>query len=162
MNAKFSPRRTTSQAARTQPASGDRQQYEQAYELRVALREFLASSDRITRKHKLTPERYQLLLFIKTSTQRGTNPTVSDLAAALKLAPSSATQLVRRAENLRLIRRELADHDARIRYLRLTDEGQRRLGKAIAELGEERSRLIALITDSPACSEPDGRPKDTA
>ena len=160
MNAKSSPSRTKSETERTQPASGDRRHYEKAYELRLALREFLASSDRITRKHKLTSERYQLLLFIKTSAQRGTNPTVSDLAAALKLAPSSATQLVRRAENLRLIRRELADHDARIRYLRLTDEGQRRLGKAVAELGEERSRLVALITDPPGTRQTDGEPEN--
>ena len=159
MKAKPSPPPTKRETARVPHATEDRQQYEQAYELRVALREFLASSDRITRKHKLTSERYQLLLFIKTSTQRGSNPTVSDLAVAYKLAPSSATQLVRRAENLRLIRRELADHDARIRYLRLTDEGQRRLANAAAELGEERARLIALITDSPACSEPAVGPK---
>ena len=124
-------------------------QYEQAYELRLALREFLADSDRITRKHGLTSERYQLLLFIKASTQRGANPTVNELAVAYKLAPSSATQLVRRAENLRLIRRELADHDARIRYLHLTDEGQRRLANAAAELHEERAKLIALLTDPP-------------
>ncbi len=124
-------------------------QYEQAYELRLALREFLAGSDRITRKHGLTSERYQLLLFIKASTLRGTNPTVNDLAVAYKLAPSSATQLVRRAENLRLIRRELADHDARIRYLRLTEEGQRRLTNAAAELHEERAKLINLLTDPP-------------
>ena len=39
-----------------------------------------------------------------------------------------------------------ADHDARIHYLRLTDEGQRRLANAAAELGEERARLVALTT----------------
>ena len=162
MKAKASPSPTKSETTRVARANEDRQQYEQAYELRLALREFLAATERVTRKHGLTSERYQLLLFIKAATQRGANPTVSDLAVAYKLAPSSATQLVRRAENLRLIRRELADHDARIRYLRLTDEGQRRLAKAIAELGEERSKLIALLTDPPGSRRTDGRPKDTA
>jgi DNA-binding MarR family transcriptional regulator len=137
---------TKSETARAPRANEDRQQYEQAYELRLALREFLAATEQVTRKHGLTSERYQLLLFIEAATQRGADPTVSDLAAAYKLAPSSATQLVRRAENLRLIRRELADNDARIRYLRLTDEGRRRLANAVAELGEERARLVALIS----------------
>lgn len=141
------PARSSPRAPIAKPvprATEDQRQYEKAYELRLALREFLASTDRITRKHGLTSERYQLLLYIKASIQRGTNPTVGDLAVAFQLAPSSATQLVRRAENLRLIRRELADHDARIRYLRLTDKGQRRLANAVAELGEERTKLVAL------------------
>ena len=147
VKAKPSPRPPKNETARVpRGENDDREQYEQAYELRLALRDFLAATERVTRKHGLTSERYQLLLFIEASTQRGANPTVSDLAVAYKLAPSSATQLVRRAENLRLIRRELADHDARIRYLRLTDEGQRRLANAAAELGEERARLVALIT----------------
>ena len=120
--------------------------YEQAYELRAALREFQATSERATRKHGLTAERYQLLLFVHVATEQGKQPTVNDAAAALKLAPSSAAQLVRRVENLRLVRRELADHDARIRYLRLTTEGRRRLAKAFAELGEERAKLISLIS----------------
>ena len=144
-------------AKRVSRARENRRQYEQAYELRLALREFLADSDRITRKHGLTSERYQLLLFIKASTQRGANPTVNELAVAYKLAPSSASQLVRRAENLRLIRRELADHDARIRYLHLTDEGQRRLANAAAELQEERAKLIAILTDPPR-TEPTDNP----
>ena len=148
MKPKTSPRRTNGHTARVpRGENDDRQAYKNAHELRLALREFVASTNRITRKHGLTSERYELLLFIKASTQQGTDPTVNQLAAALKLAPSSATQLVRRAENLRLIRREIADHDARIRYLRLTNEGQRRLAKTVAELGEERAKLVALITD---------------
>ena len=148
-------------AKRVPRARENRRQYEQAYELRLALREFLADSDRITRKHGLTSERYQLLLFIKASTQRGANPTVNELAVAYKLAPSSASQLVRRAENLRLIRRELADHDARIRYLHLTDEGQRRLANAAAELQEERAKLIAILTDPPRTEPTDNSNTDS-
>jgi DNA-binding MarR family transcriptional regulator len=120
--------------------------YERAYELRRALREFQAASERITHRHGLTPERYQLLLFVHVAGERGARATVNELATAFRLAPSSATQLVRRAENLRLVRRELSDRDARIRYLRLTDEGRRRLAGAVAELGEERARLHSLIS----------------
>ena len=78
MKAKPSPPPTKSETARVPRANEDRQQYEQAYELRLALREFLAATERVTRKHGLTSERYQLLLFIKAATQRGANPTVSE------------------------------------------------------------------------------------
>lgn len=40
---------------------------------------------------------------------------------------------------------ELSGSDARIRYLRLSEEGERRLTGAVAELGEERLRLISLL-----------------
>ncbi|HWB22096.1 MAG TPA: MarR family transcriptional regulator [Gaiellaceae bacterium] len=119
--------------------------YERAASLRLALQEFLRSSERITRAHGLTAERYQLLLSIKVASLRGDEVTVSDLASSLDLAKSTVTQLVRRAEDLGLIRRELSGSDARIRFLRLSEEGERRLTGAVTELGEERLRLISLL-----------------
>jgi DNA-binding MarR family transcriptional regulator len=122
-------------------------EYRQAAELRHALNEFLRGSERITRRHGLTSERYQLLLFIKAADDGGGDgPTVTDLASSLELAKSTVTQLVRRAEDLRLVRRELSDRDARVRYLRLTPEGERRLRGAVADLHDERGRLIKLVT----------------
>lgn len=120
-------------------------EYEKAGELRRAVQEFVRQTERVARKHGLTTERYQLLLFIKLAARDGAGATVGDLATALHLANSTVTQLVRRAENLRLIRRELSDRDARIRYLRLTEEGERRLAAAVSELGEERARLTELL-----------------
>lgn len=122
--------------------------FEQAANLRAALRAFLRGSERVTRKHGLTNERYELLLLIKRAEELGEKTTVSDLALALDLAKSSITQLVRRAEDLRLVRRELSDHDARIRYLRVTPEGERRLGAAVAELDQDRGRLLELLSKS--------------
>jgi len=103
------------------------------------------SSEHVTRSHGLTTERYQMLLLIKVAEQRSEKITVSDLANALNVVNSSATQLVRRAENLRLLKREVSERDARIRYLRLTDEGERRLRAAVAELSENRSRLLNFL-----------------
>ena len=120
-------------------------EYEQAGELRRALQEFVRQTERVARRHGLTTERYQLLLFIKLASRDDAGATVGELATALHLASSTVTQLVRRAENLRLIRRELSDRDARVRYLRLTEEGERRLAGAVSELGEERARLIELL-----------------
>jgi DNA-binding MarR family transcriptional regulator len=127
-------------------------QYEQAGELRRALQEFIRQTELVTRKHGLTTERYQLLLFIKLAARDDGGATVGELTNALHLANSTVTQLVRRAENLKLIRRELSDRDARIRYLKLTDEGERRLAAAVLELGQERARLITLLAQQ------DGRP----
>jgi DNA-binding MarR family transcriptional regulator len=122
-------------------------EYEQAVKLRLALQEFDRSSVRATRKYGLTLERYQLLLLIKTSEQRNEPVTVGELATTLGLAASTVTQLVRRTENLRLIRRELSDRDARIRYLRVTEEGNDRLQGAVAELRGDRSRVMRLVND---------------
>jgi len=122
-------------------------EYADAAELRHALNEFLRHSERITRRHGLTGERYQLLLFVKVAERAdGLGATVSDLATSLQLAKSTVTQLVRRAEDLRLVRRELSDRDARVRYLKLTAEGERRLAAALADLHDERARLIELLT----------------
>jgi DNA-binding MarR family transcriptional regulator len=120
-------------------------EYELAAELRKVLNVFLRHSELITRKHGLTAERYQLLLFIKAASDDGDGPTVTELASELQLANSTVTQLVRRAENLRLVRRELSDRDARVRYLRLTAEGERRLRGAVADLHDERARLVELV-----------------
>jgi DNA-binding MarR family transcriptional regulator len=91
--------------------------------LRSALQQFARSTEVVARRHGLTTERH--------------------------LAVSTVTQLVRRAENQGLLRRELAPRDARIRYLRLTEEGERRLAAALGELGEERERLTLLLAQAP-------------
>lgn len=118
--------------------------YEKAAELRLAVQEFLRTSERVMRKHGLTIERYQLLLLLKVAAQRSEAVTVGGLATTLDVALSTVTQLVRRAENLRLVRRELSETDARIRYLTLTKKGERRLAAAVLELREDRSRLLNL------------------
>lgn len=117
-------------------------EYLAAAELRAGLRRFLRRSEQLTRAHGLTAERYELLLEIKAQTlDVGSGPTISQLAQSLDLAASSTTQLVRRAANEGLIKREVADHDARIRYLRLTRKGEQRLAAAVTELRAERAHL---------------------
>ncbi len=138
------PRPVSSVREQSPPVLPDRE-YELAAELRQTLTEFLRHSERITRKHGLTNERYELLLLIKVAGEDGDHPTVTELADTLQLAKSTVTQLVRRAEDLRLVRRELSDRDARVRYLRLTAEGERRLRDAVTELQDERARLVALV-----------------
>jgi DNA-binding MarR family transcriptional regulator len=116
--------------------------YEQATELRLALRAFLRRSEQVARTHKLTPQRYQLLLLIKTADGKAT---VGSLCRALQLGQSNVTQLVRRAEDLGLVRRELSPSDARVRHLHLTPEGEKRLAGAVADLAGDRSNLVDAL-----------------
>jgi len=122
-----------------------RAEYLHAVELRRTLRGFLRRSELATRAHGLTSERYQLLLMIKAENDRNGGATVTGLCEPLQLGQSAVTQLVRRAEDLGLLRRELSSRDARVRYLRLTPEGELRLAGAVAELRPERERLLAVL-----------------
>ena len=51
------------------------------------------------------------------------------------------TELVSRAEEIGLLKREQSATDARVAHLRLTDEGERRLLKAFTGLATERSNV---------------------
>lgn len=119
-----------------------KREYEDAAALRAALRRFLRESESSTKKSGLTVEQYELLLLIKTAPNKAA--TVGGLYRALARHQSGVTQLVRRVENLGLVSRELSDRDARVRFLRLTEEGERRLAHTVARLRKERARLLAL------------------
>ena len=114
-------------------------------EFRSALRVFLRRSERIARKSGLTPQRYLLLLMVKGAPGGGEQSTVTELAERLQLAQSTVTELVSRAEAAGLIAREQSQSDARVAYLRLTGEGERRLELAFTALGTERAQLRDVI-----------------
>lgn len=120
--------------------------YQHAADLREALRRFLRVSEQTARRHRLTPQRYSLLLMIKGSADGTQRSTVTELAARLQLAQSTVTELVRRAELAGLVHREPSPRDGRVAYLSLTPEGERRLSAAVAELGPEHRRLAEVVT----------------
>ncbi len=120
-------------------------EYEQTAALRQALQHYMRSSEKTLRLRGLTVERYQLLLTIKVAQLRNQTITVSQLATTLQLAKSTTTQLVRRAENLRILRREISDRDARVRYLHLTEDGEARLAAAVSDLREDRTRFLESL-----------------
>lgn len=113
--------------------------------MRSALRRFLRLSEKVARKHHLTPQRYLLLLMIKGAPDGSERSTVTELSESLQLAQSTVTELVRRAEAAGLISREPASHDGRVAYLRLTREAETRLAGTVEELGIERRRLEQLL-----------------
>ena len=102
-------------------------------EFRAALRGFLRTSERNARAAGLTPQRYLLLLMIKGAPDGSEQSTVTELAERLQLAQSTVTELVSRAEEIGLVERERSSDDGRIAFLRLTDEGERRLAQVVHE-----------------------------
>jgi DNA-binding MarR family transcriptional regulator len=115
-------------------------------EFRVALRRFLHHTERVARECGITPRWYLLLLLIKGAPDLSERSTVTELAERLHLAQSSVTELVARAQQAGLISREPSAADARVGYLRLTDEGERRFAQAFQSLAAERRALRQAIT----------------
>jgi DNA-binding MarR family transcriptional regulator len=110
-------------------------------EFRAALRRFLRTTERNARSAGLTPQRYLLLLMIKGAEDGSERSTVTELAERLQLAQSTVTELVSRAEENGLIERERSASDGRIAYLRLSDEGERRLAESFTSNESERRAL---------------------
>ena len=119
------------------------ERYEEAANLRAALRLFLRHSETITRKHGLSPRHYELLLMIKAAPEG--HSTVSELVELLQLTQSTVTELVQRAEEAGLLSRRQSPEDGRVVHLMLTPVGEERISGAVEDLGPERSRLLSLI-----------------
>jgi DNA-binding MarR family transcriptional regulator len=114
-------------------------------DFRASLRAFLRRSEQISQRQGLTPQRYLLLLMIKGAPDGSERMSFSDLAARLRLGVNTVTELVARAEAAGLVERERSATDARVTYLRLTTEGERRLVAAMVETDGDREALIAAF-----------------
>lgn len=129
----------------TKPTSPKNRDYAQAAQLREALRLFQRRTEEVTAAHGLTPRAYQLLLMIKTSRSGDERVGLVELEDRLQLGKSTVTELVLRTEKRGLVRRELDRDRGRGISILLTASGQRRLAAALAELGDERRRLIEIL-----------------
>ena len=121
------------------------QDYERAAALREALRIFQRRTEEVTAARGLTPRAYQLLLMIKTSRSSDERVGLDELEERLQLGRSTVTELVLRTEKRGLVRRELDRNRGRGISIVLTPSGKRRLAAALAELGDERRRLIDIL-----------------
>jgi DNA-binding MarR family transcriptional regulator len=119
--------------------------YQEAANLRSALRRFLRRSEEIARRHGLTPRQYILLLMIKARDGTPQMTTVTDLVERLALTQSTVTELVQRAEEAGLVRRQPSELDGRVMHLLLTPLGERRFAAAFAEHGPEREQLLRAL-----------------
>jgi DNA-binding MarR family transcriptional regulator len=114
-------------------------------EFRAELRTFMSRSEDVSRRWGLTPQRYLLLLMIKGAPDRTQRLSFTELAERLKLSRNSVTELVTRAEELGLVRREPASHDARVVYVRLTEDGDRRVCGALKDSDEFRREIATAF-----------------
>lgn len=119
--------------------------YQRAAALRAAVRVFLQRGEQAARHAGLTPQRQLLLLMIKGAPDGRETATVTELAERLRLAQSTVTELVARAEAVGLLEREGSEHDGRVVHLRLTAEGERRLAATVAELRADREALVDVL-----------------
>lgn len=127
----------------TAPATED---YASAAALREALNSFRRSSEIVTSANGLTSRMYQLLLMIKTARLEPGRVGLSELEERLQLGKSTVTELVVRTERRGLVRRELDPQRRGAILVRLTRKGERKLAKAVGELGNERVRLLELLS----------------
>ena len=119
-------------------------QYSQLLEFRTSLREFLHWSEEQARAAGLSPAEHQLLLAIRG--HPGPDPpTVGDAARSLLLRHHSAVQLIDRAEQRELVRRQPDPRDGRVVRLRLTPLGRRRLRRLSALHVEELEKLAPAL-----------------
>jgi DNA-binding MarR family transcriptional regulator len=114
---------------------------------RSALRSFLRTSEEIARENGLTPQRHLLLLLIKGAPDGSEQATAGELVERLELAQSTVTELIQRAEDVGLVERERSDEDARVDFLRLTQEGERRLAHVSRAHADERHRLYRMLEE---------------
>ena len=121
------------------------QEVSRAAEFRSALRRFERESDRVARASGLTPRWYLVLLLIKGAPEGRERSTVTELAERLHLAQSTVTELVARAEQAGLVRREASPDDGRVAHIGLTEEGRARLTQAFRNLATERRALRDAI-----------------
>ena len=131
--------------ATKKPEAPTMKEYARAAELREALRLFQRRTEEVTAAQRLTPRIYQLLLMIKTSGSSRRGASLTELEERLQLGKSTVTELVQRAEKRGLVHRDLDRERRRGISISLTPTGQRRLAATLAELGDERRRLISIL-----------------
>lgn len=126
--------------------------YERLLGFRTALRRFMRWSEKEARAAGLTPAQHQLLLAVRGH-QRPAGPTVGDLSEYLVLRHHSVVELIDRAEAAGLVRRRRDPSDHRVVRLRLSAEGQRRIGELSRVHLEELRRLAPALRELEAGAE---------
>jgi DNA-binding MarR family transcriptional regulator len=124
-------------------------EYQDAANLRAALRAFLRRGEQVARAHGLTPQRHLLLLMIKGAADGSEQATVMDLVDRLALAQSAVTELIDRCAAAGLVVRASSELDGRVVLVRLTPEGERRLAKTVSSLHAERTALRRVLSEDP-------------
>lgn len=119
--------------------------YQALSDLRWHIRRFLRFSEERAREAGIEPRQHQLMLAIKGE-KGGAAPTIGTLATRLQLRHHTVVELVNRAEQHGLVRRERGERDRREVHVELTERGDALLrGLSIAHRTELRTMGPALI-----------------
>lgn len=114
---------------------------------RAALRTFESRTEEVARGCGLTPQRYLLLLMVKGAADGSQRMRVTDLAERLRLGRNTVTELVDRAEEAGLVRREAQPGDRRVVRVALTRNGETRLARAVDENHRHRRELAEAFAE---------------
>jgi DNA-binding MarR family transcriptional regulator len=114
---------------------------------RTALRRFVRRTDAVAGQAGLTPQRYDLLLMIRSHRRRHGAVRMSQLCEPLQLQQTAVTELVKRAEEAGLIERRPLPEDGRVWLLELTEDGEDRLLRVFEALREDRAALVEVFRD---------------
>jgi DNA-binding MarR family transcriptional regulator len=118
------------------------EQFVRVAEFRASLRAFLRHNEQTCRRFDLTPQRYLLLLAVKGAPDGSERLSFSELAERLQLSRNTVTELCARAEEAGLLLREPSQDDQRVVYLRVSEEGERRLAAVVHESDSFRDELV--------------------
>lgn len=128
-----------------EPGPMTKRDFEALARFRFAIRSYLRFSDETVREHGLTPQHYQLLLALKGFPGRDW-ASVGELARQLQLRHHSTVELVNRATEHGLVRRDTDPDDGRLVRVVLTDEGQRKLARLSPLHREQMQHMAAALT----------------
>lgn len=114
-------------------------------DFRRSLRRFLAFSEEACAQHGITMQWYQALLAIKAYDNEK-QISIGQLADELMIKNHSATELVSRLENARLVSRKTDKTDLRRSLIVITNLGNRKIDKLAAiHLNRIRNEKIAFL-----------------
>jgi DNA-binding MarR family transcriptional regulator len=133
-------RTTPSQPPRR--ASARQRDYTRLARFRVALRRFLHFSEAQARSEQISPNQYQLMLFVRGFPG---SPTIAELAERLQIRHQSAVGLVDRSERAGLVRRRSDREDRRRVRVELTPDGDKILSRLVAAHAREFDRFLKAL-----------------
>ena len=128
---------------RVVPAGAD---YARLAQFRYALRRFLHFSEAQARAAGISPNQYQLMLFVRAFDGQ---PTVADLAERLQIEHQSAVGLLDRSVEAGLVVRQRDRLDARRVRVVLTRRGASLLARLVAAHSPEFHRLSEALSRTP-------------
>ena len=115
---------------------------------RFALRRFEQKTDSLVRACDLTPQRYLLLLALRSAQASDGYATGTQIANDLAMPQTTVADLIARAVGVGLLAKSADGADGRIVQITTTPDGDERLSHAIRSLANERANLELALAQA--------------